>query len=309
MIWLTFLGASMDFLLKVDWADIFAPQLSLPEVLIRGTVVYFALLALLRIVPKWEAGPGSIASMLFVVIFGDLAAEGVKGRAESVTDILLMVATVVMWVTVVDQLSYRFPWFRSLVQDSPTCLIRDGRLLRGNLRRETMSVEDLKAQLRRQDVDDIAHVREAYLEPDGSISVVKNDHDKGTRAAGATSPAESCDATAADGPGPEEAGGGSDEGRDGDGDGDGLQPVRPDEATAKDGGQSEGPEAVPHDDPELEEFLAAAERLHARLEWHQEQVARFKEALARNGVRFKPFAAGRREEGAPEVGTPEESSP
>lgn len=51
----------MDYFLSVDWSRTFAPQLTLPEILIRGTVVYFALLALLRVVPKWQAGPGSIS--------------------------------------------------------------------------------------------------------------------------------------------------------------------------------------------------------------------------------------------------------
>jgi uncharacterized membrane protein YcaP (DUF421 family) len=293
----------MDYFLRLDWSRTFTPQLSLPEVLVRGTVVYFALLALLRVVPKWQAGPGSIASMLFVVIIADLAAEGVKGHAESVTDILLMVATVAMWVIVVDWLSYRFKWFRFLAQDSPTCLIRDGRLLRENLRRETMSEEDLKAQLRRQDVDDIADVREAYLEPDGSISVVKNEHDNGTRTGGKTTPAEAGDTPELDGPGPEVARR-CDERHNNNG----LPPGRLDDASSKVEGQSEESEGVPDDDPELRDFLAAAERLQARLEWHQEQVAKFKEALARNGVRFRPFTAGRREEGSSEEGTPRDSS-
>lgn len=289
----------MDYLLKVDWADTFAPQLSLPEVLIRGTVIYFALLGLLRILPKWEAGTGSIASMLFAIMIGDLAADGVKGRAESVTDILLMVATVATWVIVVDRLSYHFKWFRFLVQDTPTCLIRDGRLLRGNLRRETMTEEDLKAQLRRQDVDDISHVLEAYLEPDGSISVVKKEGQHPVTAEGSTTPEEPCEAPESDGDTAEAAKG--PDGRQGD---NGRRPGRPDEAPTSGEGRSEGPD----DDPDLKDFLAAAERLQARLEWHQEQVAQFKEALTRHGVRFKPLAAGRREEGSPEEGSAADTS-
>lgn len=293
----------MDYLLKVDWADTFAPQLSLPEVLIRGTVIYFALLGLLRVLPKWEAGTGSIASMLFAIMIGDLAADGVKGRAESLTDILLMVSTVAMWVTVVDWLSYRSRWFRFLAQDSPTCLIRDGLLLRDNLRRETMSEEDLKAQLRRKDVDDIAHVREAYLEPDGSISVVKKEDHHEARTAGATSPAEEGDSRESNGPGSEAAIRPDEAHKH-----NGRHPARLDGAQSKAEGQSEGPEGASDDDPELRDFLAAAERLQARLEWHQEQVARFKEALARHGVRFKPLASGRREEGAPEESAAADSS-
>ncbi|MCC2640525.1 MAG: hypothetical protein K0S45_938 [Nitrospira sp.] len=183
----------MEYFLKLDWSATFTPQMTLPEVLVRGTVVYFALLALLRIIPKWQAGPGSIASMLFVVMLGGFAADAVKGKADSVTDLLLMIATVMLWVVVVDWLSYRSAWIRFLAQDSATCLIRDGRILRKNLWREMISEEDLKAQLRRQDVDDVANVREALLEADGSISVVKRQKANATETAGTTSPVEESD--------------------------------------------------------------------------------------------------------------------
>ncbi len=180
----------MDEFLRLDWSATFAPEMSLPEILIRGSVIYLALLVLLRVLPKWQAGPGSMASMLFVVLLGNIAAGGVVGNASSVTDILLLVATVTLWVVAVDWLSYRFPWLRDLVQHGPTCLIRDGRLLRRNLQREIISEEDLKTQLRRHDVDDIGDVLEAYLEADGSISVIKKESAVSKERAGNTKPGD-----------------------------------------------------------------------------------------------------------------------
>jgi uncharacterized membrane protein YcaP (DUF421 family) len=165
----------VDFFFKLDWVETFVPQLSLPETLIRGTVVYFALLVFLRVIPKWETGTGSIASMLLAVMLGGLAADGVKGKGESVTDLLLMIATVMFWVFVVDWLSYKHKWFHYLAQDPPTLLVRDGKLIRKNLRREFVSEEDLEIQLRQKDVKDIANVLYAYLEADGSISVIRKD--------------------------------------------------------------------------------------------------------------------------------------
>src|SRR5438067_1385224 len=46
---------AMEFLLSVDWAQLFAPQMSLPEILIRGTLIYLALCLLLRVVLKRQA--------------------------------------------------------------------------------------------------------------------------------------------------------------------------------------------------------------------------------------------------------------
>jgi uncharacterized membrane protein YcaP (DUF421 family) len=166
----------MDYFLTLDWSATFTPQLTLPEVLVRGTVVYFALLVALRLIPKWQAGPGTMASMLFVVMLGGLAADAVKGKTDSVTDILLMAATVMFWVLIVDRLSYRFPKFRFCVQDDPTCLVRNGHIVYENLRRESISEEDLKTELRRRD---------------GSISVVKRTQGNSQATANSTSPGRS----------------------------------------------------------------------------------------------------------------------
>jgi hypothetical protein len=40
-----------DYFLKLDWSTTFAHQLTLPKVLVRGTVIYMALLVLLRVIP------------------------------------------------------------------------------------------------------------------------------------------------------------------------------------------------------------------------------------------------------------------
>jgi uncharacterized membrane protein YcaP (DUF421 family) len=53
----------------------------------------------------------------------------------------------------------------------PLLLIRDGRLLRRNLKRLLMSPEDLMARLRRHGVRTLASVSMCVLNPDGEVSV------------------------------------------------------------------------------------------------------------------------------------------
>jgi uncharacterized membrane protein YcaP (DUF421 family) len=62
---------------------------------------------------------------------------------------------------------------RALLEPAPLLLVRDGRILHRNLRRELMSVEDLLGKLREHGVDDVAQVRAARLESDGEMSVVR----------------------------------------------------------------------------------------------------------------------------------------
>lgn len=81
--------------------------------------------------------------------------------------------TIIFWNYALDWLGYRFPRFRRFVHPSPLPLVKDGRMLRQNMRRELMTEDELMSQLREQGVDDISKVKEARMEGDGRVSVIE----------------------------------------------------------------------------------------------------------------------------------------
>ena len=64
---------------------------------------------------------------------------------------------------------------RSFVEPRPLLLVRDGRLLRANMRRELVTQEELESKLRENGVEKLADVRMAYLESSGEISLLLRD--------------------------------------------------------------------------------------------------------------------------------------
>jgi uncharacterized membrane protein YcaP (DUF421 family) len=54
-------------------------------------------------------------------------------------------------------------------------LIRDGKLLRKNMRRELITDEELMGMLRQKGVEDASQVKLALMEGDGEISVIRRD--------------------------------------------------------------------------------------------------------------------------------------
>ena len=67
--------------------------------------------------------------------------------------------------------AYYSPAFRKIVEPSPLPVIRNGRLLRRNMRQECLTEDELVSQLRQQGVQDYRTVKIAYVERDGGISV------------------------------------------------------------------------------------------------------------------------------------------
>lgn len=160
----------------VDWRAVFVPKTPVLELFVRGTVVYLALFALLRLA-KRQAGSLSVTDLLVLVLIADAAQNAMADDYRSLPDGLLLVATIVFWSFALDWLGYRYPLVRWFVHPPPVDLIRNGRMLRQNMRRELVTVDELMSQLREQGVSAVGHVKIARLEGDGHISVVKREEE------------------------------------------------------------------------------------------------------------------------------------
>lgn len=162
----------------MDWRELFVPQVSPLEIIVRGTVMYLALFALMRVVQKREAGATSVSDLLVVVLIADAAQNGMSGQYVSITNGLLLVLVIVAWSYLLDRAAYHWPWARRILRPQPLLLVRQGRMLKQNMRRELMTGEELHSLLREQGVEDVAEVKEAWMESDGQLSVVKADKEQ-----------------------------------------------------------------------------------------------------------------------------------
>ncbi|GMA16981.1 DUF421 domain-containing protein [Deinococcus metallilatus] len=159
----------------IDWSKVFVPETPLLEIFVRGTLTYLALFLMLRFVLKRESSGLGITDLLVVVMIADAAQNAMAGNYTSVPDGLLLVGTIIFWSWFLNWLGYHFPLFERLVHPAPLTLVKDGKMLRRNMRQELITESELLSQLREQGVRDLAEVRLACMEGDGSISVVTND--------------------------------------------------------------------------------------------------------------------------------------
>lgn len=163
----------MENLLSLDWDELFSFSLSPAEIIVRGTAMYWFLFFIFRFIVRRDVGAVGIADVLILVIVADAAQNGMAGEATSVSDGMLLVATLIGWNVALDWMSYHYAWFRRFAEPPPLKLIRDGQILKRNLRRELLTEEELWTQLRQQGIDSLDVVRDAYMESDGQISVIK----------------------------------------------------------------------------------------------------------------------------------------
>lgn len=159
-------------------AQLFRFDVSPLELIVRGTLLYWFLFCLFRFVLRRDTGSIAIADILLLVLIADASQNAMAGAYTTVAEGLVLVCTIAGWNWLLDWAAWRFEAVRRVVEPGPLHLVRHGRILRDNLRRELLTLDDLHAKLRQQGIEDVAQVKAAYLESDGSISVIRRDGDR-----------------------------------------------------------------------------------------------------------------------------------
>jgi uncharacterized membrane protein YcaP (DUF421 family) len=161
--------------LNLDWHGLFIPSQPILETVIRGTATYVSLFVLLRLFRR-QTGSLGPADLLVLLLIADASQNAMAGEYRAITDGLILVATIVAWEYALDFLSFYVPPIRRLIERQPLPVVEQGKLNHENLRRELMSEDELLSQIRQKGVDDVALVKQSFIEGDGHISVITDEH-------------------------------------------------------------------------------------------------------------------------------------
>jgi uncharacterized membrane protein YcaP (DUF421 family) len=170
--------------MDVDLASLLTVNESPLELVLRGTLMYWFLLLIFRFVLRRDPGAVGVADILFVVIVADASQNALSGSYDTVAEGFILVGTLVFWNFSLDWASYRWPLVHKLTEPQRVPLVKAGKVLMRNLRKEYLTREDLDAQLRQAGIDDIGKVRAAFLESDGKFSVLQYEEQGSQRPAG-----------------------------------------------------------------------------------------------------------------------------
>jgi uncharacterized membrane protein YcaP (DUF421 family) len=159
--------------MDVQWSELFSSTIPAAELFVRGSAMYWFLFLIFRVLLRRNVGSIAIADVLLLVLVADAAQNAMAGEYKSITDGFVLVGTIIGWNFLLDWLSYRSAALRRLLEPPKVVLVRDGQFQRRNLRKEFLAEEEVMAQLREKGVERVEEVKVAYMESDGSVSVIK----------------------------------------------------------------------------------------------------------------------------------------
>jgi uncharacterized membrane protein YcaP (DUF421 family) len=142
------------------------------DLVIRAAVVFFVILAITRAVGRRELGTMEPFDLILLVVIGDLVQQGVTQSDNSLTGAIVVILTIALLTVAMSFLSFKSPRLRPVLEGEPIVLVEHGRVMERNLRRERLTVDEVAAQARKQQIASLANVRFAVLETDGTISFI-----------------------------------------------------------------------------------------------------------------------------------------
>lgn len=145
------------------------------DIVLRATVMFAILFALLRLMGKRELGQMTPFELVMLVVVGDLIQQGITHNDFSLTGATLAIATFAFWTVVLGWLVYLSPRAQRLVEGAPQVLVRNGALVEANLRRDRLTRAEIESEMRLAGIAHLKDVAWAILEPEGKISFIRCD--------------------------------------------------------------------------------------------------------------------------------------
>lgn len=144
---------------------------SLISVSLQSAVIYILIIACLRLLGKKGLAEISLGDLVLVILIGEAIGSIIpqdNGFESAVVCILSLSAV----NFIISRTAFKFKSVQKLLEGEPVIVINDGKVLLQNMKKEKLTIENLKEALRSNGLEDFKDVKIAVLEVDGEVSII-----------------------------------------------------------------------------------------------------------------------------------------
>ena len=138
---------------------------------LRTVILYLVLIVTIRLMGKRQVGQMEPSEFVVTMLVANLASIPMQDGGIPLYSGLVPILTVLAVELLLSALSLRSIRLRKLLCGKPVILIENGRILRENLKKTRVTLDELSGHLREKDVLDPRAVQYAILETNGNLSV------------------------------------------------------------------------------------------------------------------------------------------
>jgi len=138
----------------------------------KTVFMYLVIIASMRLMGKRQIGQLQPFEFALAIMISDLAIMPLTDDGKNLFHDLVPIIVLVVCQVLLSYLSIRGVRIRELICGKPTLLIRHGKLLEKNMRKEMYTINDLMEQLRFNSIQNVGDVEYGILETNGQLSVL-----------------------------------------------------------------------------------------------------------------------------------------
>jgi uncharacterized membrane protein YcaP (DUF421 family) len=142
------------------------------DIVIRAVVMFLFVWLVTRAVGRRELSTLEPFDLILLIVIGDLIQQGVTQNDFSVTGGMLAVGSFAAMTVLFSWLAFRFPRVQPVLEGDPVILVEHGKTIDRNLHKNRITLEELAAQARMNQIAHIDDVDWAVLETSGTISFI-----------------------------------------------------------------------------------------------------------------------------------------
>jgi uncharacterized membrane protein YcaP (DUF421 family) len=143
------------------------------DIALRAIVLYLFILLVMRVTGRRELSALGPMDLVLLIVLGDAIQQGLTQDDYSLTGAVIAVCTIASMQVLSSYLAFRSRRVRRVLEGDPVVIIRDGELIRKNIARERMTVDEVCESMRLKQIGNVADVQWAILEGTGEITFIE----------------------------------------------------------------------------------------------------------------------------------------
>lgn len=155
------------------WTDLFIPGLPVIDKVLRAVIVYLFLVAALKLAGRRQLAQLNAFDLVVLLTISNTVQNAIIGNDNSVTGGLIGAATLLGVNYLVVRFAFEYDRKRRRIPDSGVVLIASGRVQQESLKKELISMDELREAANRQGISSLGEIERAVLNRDGSFAFKK----------------------------------------------------------------------------------------------------------------------------------------
>ncbi|WP_430787575.1 DUF421 domain-containing protein [Virgibacillus flavescens] len=143
------------------------------SILLESIFGFAALFILTKVLGKTQITQLTPFDFIAALVLGELVGNALFDDQYGILEIAFAIGLWGIILFITEKITQKYKGTRGLLEGQPSIIIRKGKLMREEMKKSNLDINQLQHMLRSKDVFTIREVEYAILETDGTVSVLK----------------------------------------------------------------------------------------------------------------------------------------